>query len=177
MTGSPNPYEIALDKNNANFVALTPLTFLAWSADVCPERPAVIHGNRRFTWGETYARCRRLASALAQRGIGRGDTVAAMLSNTPEMYECHFGVPMTGAVLNTLNTRLDAETLGFMLNHGEAEVLITDREFSSVIAAALKQVTRPLLVVDVDDLEYQGPGVSVGELDYEALLASGDHEY
>src|SRR5688572_18797244 len=131
MTGSPNPYEIALNKNSANFVALTPLTFLAWSADVCPERPAVIHGDRRFTWSETYGRCRRLASALAQRGIGRGDTVAAMLSNTPEMYECHFGVPMIGAVLNTLNTRLDADTLAFMLDHGEAQVLITDREFSS----------------------------------------------
>ena len=125
-----NPYEQDLDKNPANFAPLTPLTFLEWSASVYPEQAAVIHGERRFAWQETYGRCRRLASALSGRGIGLGDTVAAMLSNTPELYECHFGVPMTGAVLNALNTRLDADAIAFMLGHGGAKVLITDREFS-----------------------------------------------
>src|SRR5262245_63818298 len=118
---APNPYDVALDKNPANFAPLTPLTFIAWSAHVRPRRIAVIHGARRFTWRDTYARCCRLASALASRGIGIGDTVAVMLANTPEMYECHFGVPMAGAVLNTLNTRLDAEAVAFMLNHGSAK--------------------------------------------------------
>src|SRR5690349_13871832 len=112
-----NPYEIDLDKNPANFAPLTPLGFIERAAYVYPARVAVVHGARRYTWGETYARSRRLASALARRGIGVGDTVAAMLSNTPEMYECHFGVPMSGAVLNTLNTRLDAEAIAFMLGH------------------------------------------------------------
>src|SRR5260370_4518270 len=120
--------EVGLEKPPANFVPLTPLTFVAWSAYVYPRKPAVVHGRRRFTWGETYARCRRLASALTARGIGVGDTVAVMLTNTPEMYECHFGVPMTGAVLNTLNTPLDAEALAFMIEHRAANVLITDRE-------------------------------------------------
>src|SRR6516164_4371720 len=138
-TERQNPFEIGLEKKSANFAPLTPLTFIAWSAYVYPRHLAVIHGARRLTWGETYARCRRLASALADRGIGVGDTVAVMLANTPEMYECHFGVPMTGAVLNTLNTRLDADALAFMLDHGEAKVLITDREFSAVIDKALTQ--------------------------------------
>ena len=172
-----NPYELGLDKNAANYAPLTPLTFIEWSASVYPDRPAVVHGRKRFAWRETYARCRRLASALAQRGIGAGDTVAAMLANTPEMYECHFGVPMAGAVLNTLNTRLDADAIGFMLDPGEAKVLITDREFSDTVAAALAKVARPPLVVDVDDPEYSGSGRRLGKLDYEALLAEGDPAY
>jgi fatty-acyl-CoA synthase len=171
------PKAIELNKNRANFAPLTPLTFIAWSADVFPRRSAVIHGRRRFSWGETYARCRRLASALAGRGIGVGDTVAAMLTNTPEMYECHFGVPMTGAILNTLNTRLDADALAFMLEHGEAKVLITDREFSTVIGRALTKLQQPPLVIDVDDPEYSGPGERIGEVEYEAFLSSGDPEY
>ena len=126
-----SPFEQNLDKNPANYAPLTPLQFIERAAYVYPERLSVVHGARRFTWKETYARCRRLASALAKRGIGKGDTVAAMLANTPEMYECHFGVPMTGGVLNTLNTRLDADAIAFMLNHGEAKVLITDKEFSA----------------------------------------------
>jgi fatty-acyl-CoA synthase len=174
---SPSPYDVALDKNAANFAPLTPLTFIAWSALVCPRRVAVIHGARRFTWHDTYARCRRLASALTSRGIGIGDTVAVMLANTPEMYECHFGVPMAGAVLNTLNTRLDAETVAVILNHGAAKVVITDREFSGTIRAALEKVVSAPLVIDVSDLEYDGPGRPVGEIDYEALLATGDPEY
>jgi fatty-acyl-CoA synthase len=169
-----NPYEQDLDRNAANFATLTPLTFLDWSASVYPGRTAVIHGARRFSWSETYVRCRRLASALAQRGIGTGDTVAAMLANTPEMYECHFGVPMTGAVLNTLNTRLDADAIAFMLNHGDAKVLIADREFSDTVAVALDKVTRRPFVVDVDDPEYLGAGRRLGGVDYEAFLREGD---
>ncbi|HSD42276.1 MAG TPA: acyl-CoA synthetase [Burkholderiales bacterium] len=174
MAGKPNPYEQDLDRNPANHAPLTPLTFIDWSASVYPERTAVIQGARRFTWKETYARCRRLASALAQRGIGVGDTVAAMLANTPEMYECHFGVPMAGAVLNTLNTRLDPDAIAFMLDHGEAKVLITDREFAGTIAAALQKLARKPLVIDVDDPEYDGPGGRLGEIDYEAFVARGD---
>jgi fatty-acyl-CoA synthase len=168
---------VGLEKNAANYVPLTPLSFLDRSASVYPDRCAVIHGSRRYSWAENYARCRRLASALAARGIGKGDTVAVMLANTPEMIECHFGVPMTGAVLNTLNTRLDAETIAFMLGHGEAQALITDREFSSTIAEALKLAGRPMLVVDVDDPEYAGPGERVGSIEYEALLATGNPEH
>jgi fatty-acyl-CoA synthase len=169
-----NPYTIGLDKNAANYTPLSPLSFIERTATVYPQRTSVIHGMRRHTWDETYARCRRLASALTARGIGRNDTVAAMLSNTPEMLECHFGVPMAGAVLNTLNTRLDAEAIAFMLNHGEAKALITDREFSPTIAKALAQAGRELLVIDVDDPEYSGPGERLGRIEYEALLAAGD---
>ena len=172
-----NQYDTDLDRNPANFAALTPLTFIERAASVYPDRAAVIHGARRYTWRETYARCRRLASALAGRGIGVGDTVAVMAANTPEIYECHFGVPMLGAVLNTLNTRLDADAIAFMLNHGEAKVLITDREFSATVARALQQVTQRPLVIDIDDKEYDGPGELLGEMVYEALLRQGDPDY
>jgi 3-(methylthio)propionyl---CoA ligase len=172
-----NPYEIDLDRNPANHAPLTPLGFIERAAYVYPERTAVVHGARRYSWKQTYARSRRLASALAARGIGIGDTAAVMAANTPEMYECHFGVPMSGAVLNTLNTRLDAESIAFMLNHAEAKVLIVDREFSATIAQALAQVTRRPLVIDIDDPEYSGPGERQGQMDYEALLAEGDPEY
>ena len=170
-----SPYDIGLDRNAANFVALSPLSFIARTAAVYPNRPAVVHGAIRRSWGETYDRCRRLASALSRQGIGRGDTVAVMLANTPEMIEAHFGVPMTGAVLNALNTRLEADAIAFMLQHGEAKVLITDREFSATIAQALKQVgEQEILVIDVDDPEYAGPGERLGSQDYEAFLAGGD---
>src|SRR5438094_4586530 len=129
-----NPFEVDLGKNPANYAPLTPLGFIERAAYVYPARLAVIHGARRATWAETYARCRRLASALARRGIAVGDTVAAMLANTPEMLECHFGVPMAGAVINTLNTRLDAEAIAFMLAHGGAKVPIADRELSGTAA-------------------------------------------
>src|SRR5262245_15042161 len=170
----PNPYEVDLDRNPANYAPLTPLTFIDWAASVYPDRLAVIHGARRYTWQETYSRCVRLASALTKRGIGVGDTVAVMLANMPEMYECHFGVPMTGGVLNTLNTRLDADAIGFMLSHGEAKVIVTDREFAPTIAAALERTEAKPIVIDVDDPEYAGPGDRLGRLGYEAVRAEGD---
>src|SRR3712207_2843068 len=143
---APNVYDTDLDKNPANFQPLTPLTFLERAASVHPDRTAIIHGRLRRTYRDFYARSRRLASALAKRGIGRGDTVAVMLANTPAMLECHYGVPMTGAVLNTLNTRLDPAVIAFSLDHGDAKVLITDREFSKIIAPALKQAkVKPLV--------------------------------
>src|SRR5438552_8735401 len=129
-----------LEKNAANYAPLTPLSFLERAAYVYPQRTSVIHGGERYTWADTYRRCRRLASALTKRGIGVGDTVAAMLPNTPPMYEAHFGVPMCGAVLNTLNTRLDAEAIDFMLEHGEAKLLIADPEFSPIIERLKRKV-------------------------------------
>ncbi len=177
MAGKVNPYEIDLEKNAANHAPLTPLGFIERAACVYPRRVAVIHGTRRTTWSQAYARCRRLASALARRGIGVGDTVAAMLANTPEMYECHFGVPMAGAVLNTLNTRLDASAIAFMLDHGEAKAVIVDREFSETIGTALKQIQRAPFVIDVDDPEYDGPGARLGKLEYEQFLDAGDPDF
>jgi fatty-acyl-CoA synthase len=177
MSAKPNPYEQDLDKNPANYAPLTPLSFIERAAYVYPERVSVVHGERRFTWKETYARARRLGSALAKRGIGPGDTVAAMLPNIPEMYEAHFGVPMTGAVLNTLNTRLDADAIAFMLEHGGAKLLLTDREFSPTIEGALKKLGLTLEVIDVDDPEYDGPGKRLGRASYEELLAEGDAEW
>ncbi len=171
------PYEQGLDKNPANFAPLTPLSFLPKAAAVYPERIAVIHGSRRFTWREHYVRVRRLASALQQRGVGKGTTVAAMLANTPEMIEMHFAPAMIGAVVNTLNTRLDAETIAFMLDHGEATVLITDREFSPTIEKALQLCRAKPLVIDVLDPVYTGDGKRLGEMDYETFIATGDAEF
>jgi len=176
MSGS-NHFETELDRNPANYAPLTPLGFIERTASVYPNRAAVVHGARRFTWSETYARCRRLASALASRNIGAGDTVAVMLANTPEMYECHFGVPMTGAVLNALNTRLDAEAIAFMLEFGRARLLITDREFSPTIDQALARLKDKPFVVDVDDTEYSGSGTRIGSIDYESFIAAGDPQF
>jgi len=174
---SSNIYKQGLEKNAANYVPLSPLTFIARSAYIYPDRVSVIHGRRRFTWLETFNRARRLASALEARGIKEGETVAVMLNNTPEMYECHFGVPVTGAVLNTLNTRLDPEAVAFMLNHGEAKILITDKEYSHIVGPALEKLGRSIVVIDVNDSEYTGPGDLLGEKDYEALLAEGTPDY
>ena len=172
-----NPYASGLEKHPANYTPLTPLTFIERSAYVYPERCAVIHGARRYSWKECYARSRRLASALTRNGLGEGDTVAVMLNNTPEMFECHFGVPMCGAVLNTMNTRLDAESIAFMLNHGEAGALIVDREYSATVRQALSVLGREILVIDVDDPEYTGSGERVGSIEYEDLLRTGDPEF
>jgi fatty-acyl-CoA synthase len=171
-----NPYETGLDKSPANFVALTPLTFLERSASIFPEHPAVVYGSVRRSWAETFTRCRRLASALERRGIGLGDTVAVMATNTPELFEAHFGIPMLGAVLNAVNTRLDAASVKFILEHSEAKVLITDREFSKVVAPAIAAMDVKPLVIDIDDPAFVG-GELVGEKDYEAFLAEGDPEY
>ncbi|MEM9408327.1 MAG: AMP-binding protein, partial [Acidobacteriota bacterium] len=166
-----NPYD-ELPQGPANYAALTPLTFLTRAATVFPERTAVIAGERRLTWRTVDERCRRLASALAVRGIGRGDTVAILSPNTPAMVEAHFGVPMTGAVLNALNYRLDAEALAFILDHGEAKVLLTDTEFSGVMAEALDLCEADPLVIDIEDLE--GVGDRLGEMEYEDFLSEGD---
>ena len=168
------PYDRDLDKNPANFQPLTPLTFLERSAAVFPDRTAIIHGSLRRSYREFYARARRLASALSKRGIGRGDTVAVMMANTPAMLECHYGVPMTGAVLNTLNTRLDAAIIAFSLDHGEAKVLITDREFSKTVKAGLAEAKAKPLVIDYDDPEFAGAGERLGEIEYEDFIAGGD---
>jgi fatty-acyl-CoA synthase len=167
-------YEAGLDRNAANFTPLTPLSLLAWSGDAFPDRLSVVHGARRYLWRDTYARCRRLGSALARRGIGIGDTVSAMLANTPEMYEAHFGVAMCGAVLNAINTRLDADTVAFILRHAETKVLLTDGEFAQVVARALAQLEHKPLVVDVRDEEFMPDGPRLSSLDYEQLLAEGD---
>ncbi len=173
-----SPYDTGLDRNEANYQPLTPLTFLQRSAKVYPAHTAIIHGRQRRTYAQFYDRSRQLASALASRGIGKGDTVSVMLANTPPMLECHYGVPMTGAVLNTLNTRLDAAILAFTLEHAETKVLIVDREFSSLMHEALAMVkgTKPF-VIDYDDPEFAQDGPLIGEIEYEAFVAGGDPDY
>ena len=173
----PIAYDTDLDRNAANFQPLTPLGFLERSAAVFPDRLAVVHGAVRRNYRDLYARTRRLASALQAHGVGKNDTVTVMLANTPAMLECHFGVPMAGAVLNTLNTRLDAAIIAFTLDHAETKVLITDREFSGVMKQALALAkTRPL-VIDYDDPEYKGAGERLGAIEYEELVAGGDPHF
>ncbi|WP_209286705.1 acyl-CoA synthetase [Marinobacterium alkalitolerans] len=171
-----NPYALGLDQNPANFAALTPLSFIARTAAVFPQRTAVVHNQVRRNWAQTYSRCRQLASALQQRGIGKGDTVAVMAPNLPEVFEAHFGVPMAGAVLNALNIRLDAEAIAFILQHGEAKVVIVDREFSDVISRAIKIARINPIVIDIDDPSFEG-GELIGEMDYEAFIGGGDPEF
>ena len=176
-----NIFEQGLERNAANFTPITPLLFIERSAQIYPNRLAVIHGKLRQTWQQTYERCRRLASALSKHGIGLGDTVAVMLPNTPPMVEAHFGIPMVGAVLNALNTRLDPESIAFMLNHGEAKVVIVDPEFSGTMKKALEiakqESGREFLVIDVEENEFDVPGERLGKLTYEQLLAEGDPEF
>lgn len=174
MSEKPNQYDIGLDKTPANYVALTPLSFLARSAAIYPNHTSAVYEGRVFTWSQTYARCRRFASYLAGRGIGTGDTVAAMLPNIPAMNELHFAVPMAGAVLNALNIRLDAPSIAFQLDHGGARIILVDPEFTGVISEALKLMTGPKpLVIDVDDSAFPG-GKRIGELEYEDALSQGD---
>ena len=165
-----------MPRNEANFAPMSPLSFIERTAEVYPERLAVIHGNLRRNWREVFVRCRQLASSLARHGIGKGDTVAVMLPNTPPMVEAHFGVPMSGAVLNALNTRLDGATLAFMLDHGEAKAVIVDVEFADVMKAAiaLRQTTTPLLVIDVQDAVFTGEVKRIGAVDYDDFVAQGD---
>ncbi|HWV54568.1 acyl-CoA synthetase [Pseudorhodoplanes sp.] len=171
------PYDIDLDRNAANFQPLTPLQFLERAASTHPDHVAIIHGPLRRTYRDFYARSRRLASALAKRGIKRGDTVSVVLANTPAMLECHYGVPMTGAVLNTINTRLDAAVNAFTLDHAETKVLIVDREFSKVMKDALSRAKVKPLVIDYDDPEYAGEGERIGTIEYEAFLKEGDADF
>ncbi len=176
MSEHHNVYNQSLDKNRANFTALTPLTFLERSAKVYPERIATVHGAVRRTWAETYQRCCKLASALSQRGIGQGDTVSIIAPNLPEHFEAHFGVPMSGAILNSINTRLDSEAIAFVLQHAESKVLITEREFSAVVKKALKMIGKKILVIDIDDPSYEG-GELVGDLTYDTFLNEGDSTF
>jgi fatty-acyl-CoA synthase len=172
-----SPYDIDLDRNPANFQPLTPLSFLERAASVFPDHTAIIHGKLRRNYADFYARARRLASALAKRGIKRGDTVSVVLANTPAMLECHYGVPMTGAVLNTINTRLDAAVNAFTLDHAETKVLIVDREFARVMKDALAQCKVKPQVIDYDDPEFTGPGERLSNLEYEEFLAEGDPDF
>ena len=171
------PYDTDLDRNAANFQPLTPLSFLARAAEVYPETTAIIHGGLSRNYRDFYTRAKRLASALSRRGIKRGDTVSVMLANTPAMVESHYGVPMTGAVLNTLNTRLDAAILGFTLDHAETKVLIVDREYSKVMKDALARAKVKPFVIDYDDPEFGGAGERIGSLEYEEFLREGDADF
>ena len=169
-----SPYDIDLDRNPANYQPLTPLGFLERAAAVFPNHPAIIHGALRRSYREFYTRSRRLASALAKRGIGRGDTVSVLLANTPAMLECHYGVPMCQGVLNTLNTRLDAAIIAFSLDHADAKVVIVDREFSKVMKEALALAKVKPLVIDYDDQEFTGAGERIGTIEYEEFVAQGE---
>ena len=168
-----NIYESGLDSNNANYEALTPLSYFRHAATLYPDAPAVVHGDVRLTWSECYARCRRVASALTGLGVSRGDTVAAMLPNIPEMFEAHFAVPMAGAVLNAINTRLDAATIAFILDHAEANVLLTEAEFAPVIREALELVSREITVIDIEDKQFAAND-RLGAMTWQDLLDRGD---
>ena len=172
-----SPYDTDLDRNAANFQPLTPLSFLARAAAVYPDVTAIVHGKRSWNYRQFYARARKLGSALVRRGVKPGDTVSVMLANTPAMIEAHYGVPMAGAVLNTLNTRLDGGILGFTLDHAETKVLIVDREFSKVMKEALGTATVKPLIIDYDDPEFTGAGERLGDLEYEDLLREGDEAF
>jgi fatty-acyl-CoA synthase len=170
-------YDIDLDRNAANFQPLTPLTFLARAAEVYPDATAIIHGARSWNYRDFHARAKKLASALARRGFKRGDTVSVMLANTPAMIEAHYGVPMAGAVLNTINTRLDAAIVAFGLDHAETKVLIIDREFSKVAKEALALAKVKPLIIDYDDPEFAGAGERLGSIEYEEFLGAGDADF
>ena len=174
-----NIFNTDLPKNSANYAAQSPLAFIERTAEVYPDKLAMVHGNLRRTWLDTFTRCRQLASALEKHGITKGDTVAVMLPNTPPMVEAHFGIPVTGAVLNALNTRLDAETIAFMLDHGEAKVVIVDPEFAGIMqkALALRTSTIPLLVINAEDALYTGDSSRIGSINYDDFLATGDVNY
>ena len=171
-----NNFEKGLTKNSANYTPLSPITFLTRTAFVHPQRTSVIHGKRRWTWAETFERCCKLASALSKRGVGKGDTVSILALNIPAIFEAHFGVLMTGAVLNTINVRLESETLANIFEHAETKVLLTDREFSPLIKKTLAKVKRKILVIDIDDPETES-GEYIGELEYEDFLTEGNPDF
>src|SRR5699024_1615784 len=173
----PDIFESGMTKSTANFTALTPVTFIERTALAHPHRTAVIHGNIRRNWGETWQRCRQIASALHRLGIRKGDTVAVLLPNIPEMLELHFAVPMLGAVLNAQNIRLDAQTMAFMLDHGAARVFITDTEFHDRTRAAVDQCDNRPIIIDVVDSQAPTQGERIGHMTYDELLASGDGDF
>ena len=176
MSASVSIYDQDLDQNAANFAPLSPLSFFTRTVDIYPDRISVVHGNRTYTWGESYSRCCQLASALCNAGISRGDTVAVLAANIPEMFEAHFGIPMTGAVINAINTRLDAATVRFILEHGEARVFLVDSEFALVASKALKGMDSPPLVIDILDEAYSS-SCAPGSTDYESFLKTGDTSF
>ena len=171
-----NPYEMNLEKNEANYTTLSPLSFIKRTAATYPNHTAIVHGKIKRSWAETYTRTRQLASALSKNGIGQGDCVAVMAPNIPEMLESHFGIPMTGGIINAINNRLDATTIAFILDHGEAKILLTDTEFSPVIKEALTLVEKKPTVIDICDSEGPG-GERLGEIDFESFIATGDPNF
>lgn len=172
-----NIYDLGLPQNKANHIALTPLQLIERTAQVYPDRISIIHGDKQFTWKETYIRCRKLASALVKHGIRKGETVAIMANNTPEHIEAHFGIPMSGAVITSLNTRLDAAMIAFQLIHSEAKLLMVDRQYSLVMAEALAMLDHPPIIVDINDPQCADIGVPLGETDYEAFISTGEAHY
>ena len=173
-----NKYEQNLDKNSANFVPLTPLSFLERAKDIYPNYEALIYEDRKYTWAEIYKRCIKFASALTKMGIGEGDTVSVMAFNTPEIFETHYSVPMTGAILNTINTRLDAKTVAYILDHSEAKVLIVDRQLHAVVEKALSSVKSKPIIIDIqDNFADQSLLKKIGDKEYESFLSTGDEHF
>ena len=173
-----NNYDLGMEQNKANYIPLTPLSFLDRIKDVYPDYEAIVYKQRKYNWKQVYDRCTQFASALTKIGIGEGDTVSIMAANTPEIFEAHYSIPMTGGVINTINTRLDAKTVGYILDHSDAKVLIVDRQFHDVVVNALEQVNRDIVVIDIDD---QQAGLensrSIGDLEYESFLETGDRDF
>ena len=175
-----NNYSQNLDKNSANYIPLSPLTFLERVKDVYPDYDSLIYGNRHYTWKQTYNRCIQFASALEKQGIGIGDTVSILAANTPELFEVHYSVPMTGAVVNTINIRLDSHTIAYILEHSDAKLLIVDTQFSPIIKRSLQQITKKILIIDIIDdqaLLKEGEGEQLGQWTYEDFIKQGDINY
>ena len=171
-------YDLGMEQNKANYIPLTPLSFLDRIKDVYPDYEAVVYKSRKYNWKQVYDRCTQFASALTKIGIGEGDTVSIMAANTPEIFEAHYSIPMTGGVINTINTRLDAKTVGYILDHSDAKVLIVDRQFHDVVVNALEQVNRDIIVIDIDDTQAGlENSLSIGDLEYESFLETGDHDF
>ena len=173
-------YNTNLDKNHANFTPLSPLSFLQRSAEVYPNRLSIVHGSKKYTWSDTFKRSKQLASALTKKGVGKGDTVAVLCFNTPEIYEAHYGIPMIGAIINTINIRLDVDTISYILEHGEAKVVITDNELSPTIQEVISKIKTKPLVIDIDDElanHPEGAGENLGSLNYEEFLKTGDENF
>ena len=173
-----NPYETNLSKNKANFVPLTPLSFLDRAKDIYPDYEAIVYENRKYTWIEVYRRCVKFASALTKIGVKKGDTVSFLAFNTPEIFEAHYSVPMTGAVLNTINIRLDAKTILYILEHSEAKVLVVDRQLHVEVKKALNSLKKKITVIDIyDEYADQSKLKKIGDLEYEEFLNKGDENY